>query len=72
LRRYPLRERRITPAVLVHHVQHHEGDINRFWLGETESACFRCHEEMHGRGRGKRNRLTFGVDGWPIEAAETM
>lgn len=62
---------KIVPATIADHVIPHHGDWNAFWLGELQSLCGDCHQSdkrsiEHGR-EPKPEKLTFGVDGWPIE-----
>ena len=47
-----LRANIFTPAVDVHHLERHEGDIEKFLTGPFESECHACHskkthEEIH-------------------------
>jgi hypothetical protein len=62
---------RAVPATIVDHVQPHKGDWNRFLTGKLQSLCAHCHEsdkkfeELNGY-----QRITFGVDGWPINSSE--
>lgn len=39
-----LREGRVTPATVAHHVTPHRGDPTLFWEGPIESVCQPCHD----------------------------
>ena len=68
LARQPLCERclavsLVRPAEVVHHVEPHDGDRAKFYLGKLESLCRDCHEKEHGRAN---NDPWIGTDGWPL------
>jgi hypothetical protein len=56
----------VHPAEVVHHVEPHEGDKTKFYLGKLESLCRSCHERHHDRAP----RPFIGVDGWPVSPGE--
>jgi len=54
-------------ATVVDHVEPHDGDWNKFRLGEVQSLCKSCHD---GTKRFEQNRgfdNTIGVDGMPVD-----
>jgi hypothetical protein len=57
---------KVTPATIADHVEHHEGDWNRFILGRLRSLCALCHLEKHVVLRCGP-RVHYGAGGWPIE-----
>jgi hypothetical protein len=60
---------RITAATIADHIDHHEGDWNKFVLGRLQSLCEPCHREKH-RVLRYGPKLTFGPDGWPVEPSD--
>jgi hypothetical protein len=58
---------KVEPAIVADHVVRHGGDRNRFFLGELQSLCERCHngekqfQDLNGYGR------SIGEDGWPLD-----
>lgn len=65
-----LRKGMVVPAKIADHIEHHDGDWNRFILGKLQSLCEPCHREKHRTLRYGR-KLTFGLDGWPIDDEKT-
>jgi 5-methylcytosine-specific restriction enzyme A len=73
LQRHPLcarceAEGQVVAAEVVHHVQPHEGDKAKFYLGALQSLCRQHHEEHHSRGRAQ---WELDEDGWVVDAPET-
>ncbi|MFZ0599812.1 MAG: HNH endonuclease [Roseiarcus sp.] len=57
---------RITPATVADHHPPHDGDWNKFVLGELRSLCAPCHDALQGfvhRGYSRE----IGLDGYPID-----
>jgi 5-methylcytosine-specific restriction enzyme A len=65
--KYCLERAIVTPATICDHVEPHQGDVNKFWLGPFQSLCKECHDstkrfvELHGF------RPDIGLDGWPLD-----
>jgi 5-methylcytosine-specific restriction protein A len=61
-----LAQSRHTPATIAHHIEPHQGDINKFLTGPLRSLCERCHNKMWAVD--KRGYSTaIGVDGRPLD-----
>jgi hypothetical protein len=73
LRSHPLcelctAEGRAVVADIVHHVEDHHGNVEKFWFGKLQSLCRMHHERLHGRDV----KVQIGVDGLPIEQEATL
>lgn len=54
-------------AVVVHHVEPHRGDFEKFYAGPFEALCKRCHDS-DAQGEEKRGYgLALDEDGWPAD-----
>ena len=58
---------RVTPAVIVDHIEPHRGDINKFWLGGLQSLCDPCHKSTKAFLELNGYRKDIGLDGWPLD-----
>ena len=58
---------RITPATIADHHPPHDGDWNKFVLGELRSLCAPCHDALQGFVH-KGYSSEIGVDGYPIDS----
>jgi hypothetical protein len=60
-------EGRAVPATVADHVEPHKSDVNKFWLGKSQSLCTHCHESrkkfIERRGFDK----AISADGYPID-----
>jgi 5-methylcytosine-specific restriction endonuclease McrA len=65
--RFCLTEGRITPARVADHVIPHNGDWNKFVLGELQSLCVDCHDRVKRHVELYGFRHDVGVDGWPLD-----
>jgi len=50
-------------AIVADHIEEHQGDWNKFWLGHLQSLCANCHNSSKRLGYD----TTIGADGWPID-----
>jgi 5-methylcytosine-specific restriction protein A len=62
------REGLVVAAEVVHHIEPHEGDRTKFFLGKLESLCRMHHEQHHDRGR---KQWELDEDGWVIDAPKS-
>jgi 5-methylcytosine-specific restriction endonuclease McrA len=64
------REGRTTEATIADHVVSHEGDWNRFVLGELQSLCVECHNRKSAGGvsRGYSDAIDPAT-GFPLDPA---
>ena len=56
----------VTEASVVHHVEPHRGDWEKFWAGPFEALCAPCHNRFGQLEDHGRKTIHFGPDGWPI------
>lgn len=55
-------------ATVVHHVEPHRGDLDKFYGGPFEALCKPCHDR-DAQGEEKRGyTLDLDGDGWPADA----
>lgn len=56
-------------ATVADHVVPHKGDLHRFWHGELQSLCKRCHDSR--KARIERSGVDVGCDasGVPLDPA---
>ena len=59
---------RITLATVADHHPPHDGDWNKFVLGELRSLCAPCHDALQGFVH-KGYSSEIGVEGYPIDPA---
>jgi 5-methylcytosine-specific restriction endonuclease McrA len=57
----------VTPATVVDHIKPHEGDWNKFALGEVQSLCKECHDSRKRYIEIRGYSIEVGDDGWPID-----
>jgi 5-methylcytosine-specific restriction protein A len=57
----------VAPAKICDHVEPHQGDVNRFWLGPFQSLCKRCHDSAKKFAEARGYRPDIGLDGWPLD-----
>jgi 5-methylcytosine-specific restriction enzyme A len=57
----------VTPAIVADHVKPHHGDVNKFFLGELQSLCERCHKDRKRHLELDGYAPDIGLDGWPID-----
>jgi 5-methylcytosine-specific restriction enzyme A len=57
----------VTIATVVDHIDPHKGDINKFWLGELQSLCHRCHVSTKQFVELNGYCPHIGLDGWPVD-----
>jgi 5-methylcytosine-specific restriction enzyme A len=56
----------ITRASVVDHVERHNGDWNKFVLGELQSLCKPCHDCT--KQRVEHGHISaVDADGWPLD-----
>jgi hypothetical protein len=73
LTQHPLCERcrkrnRLTPATVVHHVDTHRGDLQKFYNpGNLESVCAPCHDSDALSEERLGYSSEVGADGWPMD-----
>lgn len=56
-----------TPASVVDHVERHEHDVNRFWLGKLQSLCRDCHNNAKQFEEHRGYLKDVGEDGMPLD-----
>ena len=56
-----------VPATVADHIEEHNGNWNKFWLGELQSLCANCHNSRKRLITARGYDPTIGVDGWPID-----
>jgi 5-methylcytosine-specific restriction enzyme A len=63
----------IRAAIVVDHIEPHEGDWELFLAGELQSLCKPCHDSdkryQDIRGYG---RIACGADGWPLDEQDDV
>ena len=59
----------IVPASVVHHVEQHRGDINKFRLSDLVSLCKPCHDGDAQQREVAGFSRRIGTDGWPTDVA---
>jgi 5-methylcytosine-specific restriction enzyme A len=57
----------VVPATIADHVEPHDGDLNKFWLGKLQSLCASCHGRDKRAEERKGYQPDIGVDGWPTD-----
>jgi len=57
----------VEPATVADHVEPHGGDANKFWLGELQSLCKRCHDADKKFVENRGYARDVGPDGWPLD-----
>jgi 5-methylcytosine-specific restriction protein A len=57
----------VVPASIADHVEPHGGDPNKFFLGELQSLCKRCHDSRKRFMELNGYAPDVGLDGWPID-----
>ena len=57
----------VTAAEICDHVEPHNGDVNKFWLGPFQSLCKRCHDSTKRFVERWGFRPDIGLDGWPLD-----
>lgn len=56
----------VEEATVVHHIDPHRGDREKFFAGPFESMC-KPHHDSEGQREDKgQTTVTFGADGWPV------
>jgi 5-methylcytosine-specific restriction endonuclease McrA len=63
-----LADGKVTPARVADHIEDHGGDRLKFEFGKLQSLCVACHNRKTFASFGREPRLTYGLDGWPIES----
>jgi 5-methylcytosine-specific restriction enzyme A len=58
----------VVPATICDHVEPHHGDLNKFWLGKTQSLCKECHDSPKRFVEQRGYRPDVGVDGYPLDS----
>ncbi|HEY2533451.1 MAG TPA: hypothetical protein VGJ20_36890 [Xanthobacteraceae bacterium] len=58
---------RVTPAVVADHIERHEGDYQKFRIGELRSLCATCHNNLGANNAPRRSAV--GADGTPSDPA---
>ena len=59
------RQGKVVPATVVHHVEPHRGDMQKFFGGPFESLCAQCHNSA--AQSEERLGYSIGADGWPVD-----
>ena len=55
-----------TPATICDHIEPHRGDMYKFWNGQFQSLCKRCHDSEKQRlEKSGKVQMNIGVDGYP-------
>ena len=75
LKREPLcqpckRAGRIVPASVVHHLEPHKGDYDKFVNGALESTCADCHNGPIQSAEARKLAYSMNVDpatGYPVD-----
>jgi hypothetical protein len=49
------------------HVEPHNGDVNKFFLGALQSLCQPCHDRHKKREELWGYRCDVDADGWPVD-----
>ena len=49
------------------HVEPHNGDVNKFFLGALQSLCQPCHDRHKKREELWGYRCHVDADGWPVD-----
>jgi 5-methylcytosine-specific restriction protein A len=57
----------VVPATIADHVEPHDGDLNKFWLGKLQSLCANCHNKDKSSEERRGYRTDIGIDGWPTD-----
>jgi 5-methylcytosine-specific restriction enzyme A len=57
----------VTPAGVVDHVERHNGDWNKFVLGELQSLCTECHNSSKRIVELRGHNINVDDDGWPTD-----
>jgi hypothetical protein len=57
----------VVPATVADHIERHNGDLNKFWLGKLQSLCASCHSGDKRSEERKGYRPDIGEDGWPLD-----
>jgi 5-methylcytosine-specific restriction enzyme A len=65
--KYCLERGVVTPATICDHVEPHQGDVNKFWLGPFQSLCKECHDSTKRFVEKHGFRPDIGLDGWPLD-----
>ncbi len=56
----------VEPATVVHHIDPHKGDLEKFWGGPFEGLCAPHHNSQGQLEDHGKRVIQFGPDGWPI------
>lgn len=65
--RYCLERGTVTVATVADHIDRHDGDWNRFWLGPLQSLCESCHNSLKKRQEARGYKSDIDSNGWPID-----
>lgn len=57
----------VTPATVADHIEPHNDDINKFWLGKLQSLCASCHSGAKQQIETQGFANGCGVDGMPLD-----
>jgi hypothetical protein len=57
----------VVVATIADHVEPHHGDVNKFFLGELQSLCKRCHNSRKRFLEINGYAPDVGLDGWPLD-----
>jgi 5-methylcytosine-specific restriction enzyme A len=67
IRKHQLLAHPLCHFCLENHVEPHQGDVNKFWLGPFRSLCKRCHDSAKKFAEARGYRPDIGLDGWPLD-----
>lgn len=62
--RFCIARGRYTVATVADHIEPHRGDRWKFWNGEIQPLCARCHSST--KARIEHGQVAVDADGWPI------
>jgi 5-methylcytosine-specific restriction enzyme A len=57
----------VEPATIADHIEPHHGDRNKFFTGELQSLCERCHKSRKRFIEINGYDPIVGLDGWPLD-----
>lgn len=56
----------VTEATVVHHIDPHRGDLDKFWNGPFEGLCKPHHDSQGQLEDHGKVVIQFDAAGWPI------